>query len=187
MKTLFLSTLTSLMALGAFAPVHQALGEPGAVADAPNGIAFPADYRNWRVISVSHRTDHHSMRVILGNDTAFNAVLDGRTNPWPDGSVLGKVVWKEGPEPKWATAIAPQQFIHAEFMLKDAKAWAATGGWGYARWVGEELKPYGANSHFVQECVACHTPVKDNDWVYTIPARFPELPHVMSQARKAGQ
>ena len=182
MKTLLLSAITSLAVMVSFTPANPAFANSdteansGLIKDAPDGISFPVDYRNWRVISVSHRTDHQSMRVILGNDTAFNAVMDGQTNPWPDGSILGKVVWKEGPEPKWAAAIAPQQFIHAEFMFKDASEWAKTGGWGYARWVGEELKPYGANSNFVQECVACHTPVKDNDWVYTIPAHFPKLP-----------
>ena len=186
MKTLFLSAVTSLIAMGLIAPVHQALGEPKKIENAPNGIAFPINYQNWRVVSVSHRTDHKSMRVILGNDTAFNAVMDGQTNPWPDGSILGKVVWKEGSEPKWAAAIAPQEFIHAEFMVKDAKVWASTGGWGYARWVGEELKPYGANSNFALECVACHTPVKDNDWVYTIPAQFPKLPNISSKEHKNG-
>jgi invasion protein IalB len=43
------------------------------VPPSPNGIAFPADYRDWRVISISHRTDHHSMRAILGNDIAIEA------------------------------------------------------------------------------------------------------------------
>lgn len=178
MKTLLLSAATSLAVLAAWVPASPAISEPHTapkvVKDAPNGIAFPVDYQNWRVISVSHRTDHQSMRVILGNDTAFEAARAGNTNPWPNGSVLGKVVWKEGQEPKWAAAIAPKQFIHAEFMFKDTQAWAATGGWGYARWVGDELKPYGANQNFSQECVACHTPVKDNDWVYTIPAHFPK-------------
>ena len=147
-----------------------------AVPPAPNGIEFPADYRDWRVISVSHRTDHHSMRAILGNDIAIEAARRGETNPWPDGAVLGKVVWKEGPEKDWAPAIAPQQFIHVEFMLKDTEKWAATGGWGYARWVGDELKPYGNDERFAQECVACHTPIKSRDWVYTTPASMPVMP-----------
>ena len=66
--------------------------ESGTVADAPNGIPFPADYRDWRVISISHRTDNHTMRAILGNDRAIDAARNEKTNPWPDGSILGKVV-----------------------------------------------------------------------------------------------
>lgn len=146
------------------------------VAPAPNGIEFPADYVDWRVISVSHRTDHKSMRVILGNDAAIEAARAGKTNPWPDGAVLGKVVWKETQEKHWPTAIAPDAFIHAEFMFKDAKAYEGTGGWGYARWVGPELRAYGKDAGFSAECVACHTPVKSNDYVFTVPAPMYNMP-----------
>jgi hypothetical protein len=116
------------------------------------------------------------MRAILGNDVAIEAARNGKTNPWPDGAILGKVVWKEGAEEHWTPAIAPKEFVHAEFMVKDTKKWADTGGWGYARWVGASLKPYGKTSNFSAECVACHTPVKHRDWVYTDPAKLPVLP-----------
>lgn len=143
------------------------------VPPAPNGIEFPADYRDWQVISLSHRVDHKSMRAILGNDVAIAAARAGQTHPWPEGAVLGKIVWKEAPEKHWPTAIAPAEFIHAEFMYKDSEKWSDTDGWGYARWVGNDLAPYGKDAGFVQECVACHTPVKGQDWVYTVPALFP--------------
>lgn len=147
---------------------------PAAVPAAPNGIAFPADYPNWRVLSVSHRVDHHSMRAIVGNDIAVEAARKGQTNPWPDGAVLGKVVWKETEKPSWKAAIVPDEFIHAEFMFKDSKRWADNGtGWGWARWVGSDYKPYGQDAGFSQECIGCHTPVKGEDWVYTHPAVFP--------------
>jgi hypothetical protein len=161
---------------GVFFSALSFAGDTNAVSASPNGIAFPEDYPDWRVISVSHRTDHHSMRAILGNDIAIEAARENRINPWPEGAALAKVVWKEGPEEDWAPAIAPKDFIHVEFMFKDSKKWAATGGWGYARWVGEDLEPYGKNDSFTQECVACHTPVKDRDWVYTTPAFMPVLP-----------
>ena len=148
----------------------------GKIPPAPNGIEFPADYPDWKVISVSYRTDHHSLRAILGNPIAVKAARNGKTNPWPDGAVLGKVVWKEGTEEKWPAAIAPQAFIHAEFMFKDAKKYADNGtGWGWARWVGNEQKPYGKDKTFSQECISCHVPVKGNDWVFTKPAVFPTV------------
>ena len=143
------------------------------VAAAPNGIALPAGYKDWRVISVAHRTDNNTMRAIVGNDKAIEAARKGQTNPWPDGAILGKLVWKADTDPNWAPAIVPGKFVHAEFMLKDAKKHEATGGWGYARWLGEEQKPYGKDAGFAQECVACHTPVKGNDYVFTRPAKLP--------------
>lgn len=139
----------------------------------PNGIELPKDYKDWRVISSSHRIDINSMRVILGNDISIEAARSGKTNPWPEGAILAKLVWEETKEQHWRAAIAPGKFTHAEFMVKNTALYQSTGGWGYARWLGIEQKPYGKNANFVQECVACHTPVKHRDWVYTTPAVLP--------------
>ena len=161
-------TATSVFGIG-----FMALASEGDVSPAPNGIAFPADYRDWRVISIAHRTDNQTMRAILGNDIAIDAARRGETLPWPDGTVLGKVVWKEGSKEAWPAAIAPQEFVHVEFMVKDTSRWSDAGGWGYARWVGKELAPYGKDAGFSSECINCHTPVKENDWVFTKPAPMP--------------
>ena len=143
------------------------------VQPSPNGIELPKDYKDWRVISSSHRIDIHSMRVILGNDIAIAAARNNNTNPWPEGTILAKLAWEETTEDHWQAAIAPGKFTHAEFMVKNTDLYQSTGGWGYARWLGTEQKPYGDNANFVQECVACHTPVKHRDWVYTKPAILP--------------
>ena len=140
---------------------------------APNGITLPEGYKDWRLISVSQRTDNNTIRAILGNDVAIKAARDGNTNPWPNGAVLAKLVWKNAKNDKWESAIEPGAFVHAEFMLKDSAKHAATGGWGYARWLGADQKPYGKDASFAQECVGCHTPVKDRDWVYTHPIKLP--------------
>jgi hypothetical protein len=150
-----------------------ATGAADNVAPAPNGITLPQGYKDWRVIASSHRTDNKTLRIILGNDIAINAARSGQTNPWPDGSVLAKLVWKEKTDAVWPTAIVPDAFVHAEFMVKDAKKYAATGGWGFARWLGTDQKPYGKDATFVQECFGCHTPVKSNDWVFTHPITLP--------------
>lgn len=142
-------------------------------APAPNGIELPAGYKDWRVLSVSHRTDKPTLRAILGNDIAIDAARSGKTNPWPEGAVLAKLVWKDTQHAKWPTATVPGEFVHAEFMIKDPKKYASTGGWGFARWIGREQKPFGKDAGFVQECFACHQPVKDNDFVFTVPAALP--------------
>lgn len=144
-----------------------------AVAPAPNGITIPQGYKDWRTIAVSHRTDNNTLRAILGNDIAVKAAREGKTNPWPDGSMLGKIGWKDTVHEVWKTATVPGAFVQAEFMIKDSKKYAATGGWGFARWVGMDQKPYGKDANFVQECFGCHTPMKDNDWVFTRPAKMP--------------
>ncbi len=143
------------------------------VMPALNGIHLPDGYKNWQLISSSHRTDNNTIRVILGNDTAVQAARSGRTNPWPDGSVLAKLVWQDTTHEQWSTATIPGKFIHAEFMIKDATKYAATGGWGFARWLGMEQQPYGKDADFAQECYGCHTPMKKNDYVYTHPSIMP--------------
>ncbi|HHJ36277.1 MAG TPA: cytochrome P460 [Gammaproteobacteria bacterium] len=158
------------LSLAIFSP---SLFAEGSVKPAPNGITLPEAYKDWRVISISHRTDNHSLRSILGNDIAVKAARSGNTHPWPRGSILAKLVWKEKAKEHWPTAIAPDRFVHAEFMFKDSEKYRSTGGWGYARWLGMDQKPYGKDSDFAQECVTCHTPVKDNDWVFTTPAIMP--------------
>ncbi|MCK5727577.1 MAG: cytochrome P460 family protein [Thiotrichaceae bacterium] len=140
------------------------------------GIELPENYRDWKIISASHRTDNKTMRVIVGNDIAIEAARSNKTNPWPDGTILGKLVWKETAEKNWPTAIAPDadQFIHAEFMYKDTKKFKKNGtNWGWARWLGQEQKPYGDDKDLNQSCIACHTPVKGRDWVFTTPVKLP--------------
>lgn len=143
------------------------------VRPAPNGIEIPRGYKTWQVISTSHRRDNNTLRVILGNDRAVQAVKYKETNPWPDGTVLAKLVWKDETHGKWPAATVPGEFVHAEFMIKDSHSYTATGGWGFARWKGLQQKPYGKDADFVKECFGCHQPVKDNDYVFTRPAVMP--------------
>lgn len=158
------------------AALGAALGqaEPAAPpAPSPNGITRPEGYQNWRLIAVSERTENGTLRAILGNSVAIEAARTGHTRPWPDGAILGKVVWKQSPHGKFPTALVPGEFVHSEFMVKDSARYAATGGWGFARWVGETLTPYGKDAGFAQECFSCHGAARDTDWVFTAPAKMP--------------
>ena len=139
----------------------------------PNGITIPANYKNWRILAPSYRSDNKTIRVILGNSVAIQASRSGTVVPWPEGSILAKIVWKDLSHDKWPSAVIPGKFVHVEFMIKDSKKYSSTGGWGFARWKGLELQPYGDDADFVNECFGCHTPVKDNDYVFTRPAEMP--------------
>ena len=143
------------------------------VLPAANGIQYPVGLKNWRVIATSYRTDNNTQRVILGNKIAIDASRRGDINPWPKGSVLAKLVWKNIEHPKWKEAIIPGEFVHSEIMVKDAIKFKSTGGWGYARWKGDAQVPYGKDATFSGECVSCHTRVNKSDYVFTIPAKTP--------------
>jgi hypothetical protein len=136
-----------------------------------HGIPYPRGWQEWATIAVSQRNDNGTLRVILGNDVAVAAARSGNVSPWPDGAILGKVVWKATELENWHAAAAPGEFVHAEFMFKDSAKYAESSGWGWARWVGPEQEPFDGG---MQVCISCHTPVKDRDWVFTDPARFPD-------------
>ena len=163
--------LTAALALG-FA-IYTAAAWAADPEPAPNGIELPKGYKDWRVIAVSHRSDNNTMRAIVGNDAAIAAARKGQINPWPDGAILGKIVWGNRTDENWEPATVPGVFKAAEFMIKDSAKFAETGGWGFARWLGLAQKPYGENASFVQECFGCHTPVASRDYVFTTPISLP--------------
>lgn len=132
-----------------------------------NGVEFLPDYKNWKVLSSTDRIDNHTMREILGNDVAIKAIADHQINPWPDGTVFAKVAWAQ--EPDASGIVKTGAFIQVELMIRDSKKYSSTKGWGWGRWRGTDLKPYGKDAAFTNECVSCHTPVAKNDYVYTMP------------------
>lgn len=132
-----------------------------------NNITYIPNFRNWKAVSTSDRFDNGSMRIIYGNEIAVKAIAEHQTNPWPDGAIFAKTAWKQKTEAD--ETISAGVFIQVEFMIKDSKKYQATKGWGWARWKGNDLKPYGDNASFDQECISCHNPVKNNDYVFTTP------------------
>ena len=134
---------------------------------APAAKTEHGEYRDWRLLGVSLRHDKNSMRAIVGNDVAIEAARAGKTKPWPDGSVIAKIKWGERKHPNWEQATVPGDFTAAEAMVKDSKKYAETGGWGFGIWEGKTLKMYDKEKS--APCFACHLPMKDNDFVYTLP------------------
>lgn len=134
-----------------------------------NGIAYIPDYKNWQAISTTDRLDNGSLRVIFGNAIAVKAIKDNNIRPWPDGTVFAKVGWdqledKEG-------NVTTGAFKQVEYMIKDHEKYASTKGWGFARFKTPKLIPYGKTILFANECVNCHRPQKDEDYVFTLPIK----------------
>jgi hypothetical protein len=94
--------------------------------------------------------------------------------PFPDGTILAKVAWKRVSSAEYNSALgAPQGFVPGavttlQFMVKDSKRYASTGGWGFGRFING--KPVDEAQH--EACFACHAAhAKEHDFVfYTIRA-----------------
>lgn len=140
--------------------------EKKAIVESVNGIKYIPDYRNWEVLSISERFDNGTMRVIYGNDVALKAVRENNVHPWPDGSIMVKVAWTEV---EGAQGIAtPGEFRNFQYMIKDKVKYKDTEGWGFARFDGLDLKPFG-EAGFDNSCINCHRAVSNNDFVFTRP------------------
>lgn len=132
------------------------------------GVTIPKDYRQWQLIAPSMAGGTlNELRVVLGNAKAVEA-YDKGTLPFPDGTVLTKLSWKHVQSPEFATATIPGPSTTVQVMVKDSKQYAATGGWGFGRFVNG--KPANLAQH--QTCFACHQAlVKNQDYVFTRLAR----------------
>ncbi len=139
-----------------------------------NGFPFDPSFKNWKPMSFTDRGDNNTFRFVVGNEIAVRAARSGHISPWPDGARLAKIAWQQerGPD----GLIYPARFLQVELMVKGARQYKNTDGWDWGRWRGEDLKPYGRDARFVDECTSCHMPVRGNDYVYTLPMTSAQVP-----------
>jgi hypothetical protein len=130
---------------------------------------IPAGYRVWKVVSVAHEAgDLNDIRAILGNDIAIKAYREGKL-PFPDGTIIAALHWRHTTSEENNRIFGrSQSFVagpatNVQFMVKDSKKYAATGGWGFAQF--KDGKP--ADAALLKTCFPCHEPVKARDFVFT--------------------
>ena len=145
----------------------------------PGGLAFSEfrGYEAWQAISISR--NEKVVAVILGNPAmidAYRAGIPGNSKPVPDGAKMAKIHWIPKPNQFFPEATVPGNLLNVDFMVKDSKRFADSGGWGWAVFKydaasgtftpGTEAdEPPQAND---AKCgFACHTTVKSRDYVFT--------------------
>ena len=161
------SAVGSEAAPSANAPDGAVKADLAAVPAELNGVPFEPGFEAWKPISFTDRGDNTTFRAILGNEIAVKAAESGNISPWPKGARFAKIAWQQAAGEDGL--VYPGKFVQVEFMVKDAQLYRKTDGWGWGRWRGLELKPYGTDSRFVTECTGCHEPVRGDDFVYTLP------------------
>ena len=100
----------------------------------PNGLAFSEfkGYEDWHLISISQ--DGPAMAAILGNPVmikAYEAGIPGNGKPFPDGSKMTKIHWIPTKMASFPAATVPGRQHDVDFMVKDSKRFADSGGWGW--------------------------------------------------------
>ena len=142
------------------------------------GITIPVGYRDWRLISVKQLTGAEGklkqLRAQLGNDIAIKAFREG-TLPFPDGAIIAALHWNEASSDADNQVLASGfpgaglesvfagSAVNVQFMVKDSKKYAASGGWGYADFTNGQ--PGDQALH--EKCFPCHVPAINHDYVFT--------------------
>jgi cytochrome P460 len=133
------------------------------------GIKIPAGYRDWKLISVAHEEGNlNSFAAVLGNDVAIKAYREGKL-PYPDGTVIAALHYGHVPSEENDKVFGdPQSFVpgpptNVQFMVKDSKKYASTGGWGFAHF-NKDGKP--GDEALLKTCSPCHAKAS-RDFVFT--------------------
>ncbi len=146
----------------------------------PGGLAFSEfrGYEGWPVIAISENGGNFA--VILGNPIMIDAYKEGvpgNGKPFPDGAKIAKVHW----HPKKQEAYPGQPMVpgaqyNADFMVKDSKRFADSGGWGWGSFeydaASDTFSPATEaatppQGHDAKCGFACHTLVKNRNYVFT--------------------
>ena len=147
----------------------------------PGGLAFSEfrGYEGWQVVAISHSANLKLVAVILANPEmieAYLAGIPGNGKPFPDGAKMAKIHWTPKMNQYFPDTTVPGTLHDVDFMVKDSKRFADSGGWGWATFKydaasgtftpGTEAdKPPQAND---AKCgFACHTTVRARDYVFT--------------------
>jgi hypothetical protein len=156
----------SVLGLGAILlSVGAALAISAAVDD-----VFPTGFRNWFAVNSMIVTKDSpmfgqigGMHIIYVNAKGLPTLKKGGPFPYPDGTRFADDVHdfsvKDGSYVEGGKKAVT-------VMVKDAKKYAETGGWGFQVWAGgDPSKPLITDSK--QPCFACHTPQKANDYTFS--------------------
>jgi hypothetical protein len=179
MKTNAVSAIAAVTALLCSFPGSALSAQAKYAVKVPGGLAFSEfkGYENWQLVSISQ--DNGLIAAILANPVmiqAYRAGVPGNGKPFPDGSRMAKIHWSPTKLQTFPAATVPGTLHDVDFMVKDSKRFADSGGWGWAVFEYEAAanrfrpgttadKPPQAND---AKCgFACHTIVKGKDYVFT--------------------
>jgi hypothetical protein len=181
MKPIGSLLLAVVTVAGFVAPMAHASGQYEGDSSPIYGVKIPVGYRDWQLIAVNQlhfAGKGEPLRAQLGNDIAIKAFKAG-TLPFPDGAIIAAIHWTrvpseennnvlDGPFPGTESLVIGSP-VNVQFMVKDSKKYAATGGWGF----GDFKNGKAGDKALHEACFPCHVSAKDRDYVF---ARYASAP-----------
>jgi len=155
MKKLMLATLPLAAASLAFA---------AATAEVP----YPTNYRSWTHVKSMVIEPGHALHSSFGgihhlyaNEKAMQGYRGGK---FPDGAVIVFDLLK-APDQDHAITEGARKVVGV--MHRDAKKFAATGGWGFEGFAGDSQAQRAVGANAATACFACHTSQRNREFVFS--------------------
>lgn len=133
-------------------------------------LAIPTGFDHWFLVNSMIVTKDSPLFDAIGglhhiyiNSVGLARLKTGGSAPYPDGTIFADDV-REFSLADGAFSQGGRKAIPV--MLKDAKKYAATGGWGFQAWAGGDPGKPLVNDP-VKTCFACHMPQKSNDYTFS--------------------
>ena len=174
----------SLLSLLVTAIVSASSGDRQMATAATSVMSFAefSGYDKWQLIAPAmvpnagcgFSTDG-CLKAITGNAAMISAMRNGipaNGQPVPDGAAMAKIEWARAPNPDSPyEVVVPGAYEGVSFMVKDAKRFPDTNGWGYAIFrfdaASGTFEPVTGPRAAAARCHACHLRVKKLDYVFT--------------------
>ena len=136
---------------------------------APGAIGFPEGYRHWTHVrsAIGHpppgnpRLRFDGLHHIYANDIA---VAGYRTGAFDDGAVL---VFDRFGVNADSRRIEPTERLSIDVMVRDSARFAKSGGWGFERFAGNDMRTRAIDELERQQCVTCHRRVEGRGMVFS--------------------
>jgi hypothetical protein len=144
----------------------------GTVFAAPAGdrLTIPVGFEHWYLVNSMVVTKDSPLFDAIGglhhiyvNAVGLPRLKKGGSTPYPDGTIFTDDV-RDVSLVDGSYVQGPRKAIPV--MVKDARKYASTGGWGFQAWAGgDPKKPLVTDAATM--CFACHTPQKASDYTFS--------------------
>jgi hypothetical protein len=130
-------------------------------------VPYPANYRTWTHVKSMVIEPGHALHAAFGgihhlyaNDAAMQGYRSGK---FPDGAVIVFDLLEAHAKDNTVTEGARKV---VGVMHRDAKKFAATGGWGFEGFAGDSKTTRAVGANAATACFACHQARAQHEFVF---------------------
>jgi len=135
----------------------------------PAPVPYPTGYRDWHHVKSMVINPGHPLYGAFGGIHHIygnaKAVAGYKAGKFPDGSVIVFDLLTATTADN-AIVEGPRKVVGV--MHKDARKWAATGGWGFEGFKGDSKTERAVGAKAAEACFACHAPQKERDYTFSV-------------------